>query len=307
MSNILNYTPGETIATGFVRPKVTALFFDKVWVPKSLAEASFEYFIPNEILIRETKELTIHKGRSVGSYYNYLSQTNLGRDVYHTAASNNYPYLDEFNIPQYRYSKNRNHAIMVSSKSFSRKYKLHIYPVYHNLTDFERDVEHLNDYKLYRRPSNSLLNRHNSFLNRDVFAICIQDFPSVIEEKLSWEQVLDCRKDKKLIQQFRKFTTWATRTFSNASPEQIRETISYELDSYKAALREHGIKTVVGSFSTVVSSASSIASLLTNPSASILPVLSIASISLVFTVNTYFSSLATKNKPIAYLYDIEQI
>lgn len=300
MSNILNYTTGETIATGFVRPKVTALFFDKVWIPKSLVNTSFEFSIPDEVLICEPEELRLNKGWLAGNYYKRSRYKNTRiepGELYISATFCNDSYYNELNIPQYKYSKNRNHAIMVSSKSFSKKYKLHIFPVYHNLTEFERDVEYFNM---------SLLNKPNVFLNRDAFAICIQDFPSIIEEELSWEQVLDCRKDKRTIQQFRKFTTWATRTFSNASPEQIRETINNELDSYKTALKEHGIKTVVGSFSTIVSGASSIVSLLSNPSMFMLPVLSIASISISFTVNTYFSSLTNKNKPIAYLYDLEQ-
>lgn len=300
MSNILNYNMGETIATGFVRPKVTALFFDKVWIPKSLVDISFEFFIPDEVLICESEELMLNSRWSAASHYRRSRRKNRSMksgEAYFFAGASNNIFFDEINIPQYKYSKNRNRTIMESSKSFSKKYKLHIFPVYHNLTEFERDVEDFNE---------SLLHKPKVFLNKDALSICVQDFPSIIEEELSWEQVLDCRKDKKTIQQFRKFTTWATGTFSNASPEQIRETINHELDSYETALREHGIKTAVGSFSTIVSGASSIASLLSNPNMFMLPMLSIASISLSFTVNTHFSNQTNKNRPIAYLYNIEQ-
>lgn len=116
---------------------------------------------------------------------------------------------------------------------------------------------------------------------------------------------MDIREDKKKIEQLRRFTTWANREFSNKSPDEIREILESELDSYKAALKEHGIKTVTGSFSTIVSSTASIASLISNPELFLFPILSITSVSINFLVNTYFSNLKYRKNPIAYLYDIE--
>ena len=60
MSNLLNYERGETLATGFVRPKVTSLFFDKIWLPEEVLDSSFEFKgIPQEVLILQNK----HKKR----------------------------------------------------------------------------------------------------------------------------------------------------------------------------------------------------------------------------------------------------
>lgn len=44
MSKIFNYEKKETLATGFVRPKVTALFFDKIWIPESLLNSYIDFF-----------------------------------------------------------------------------------------------------------------------------------------------------------------------------------------------------------------------------------------------------------------------
>ena len=137
-------------------------------------------------------------------------------------------------------------------------------------------------------------------------SICIQDFPQIQEDELSWEQVLDIRDDKKRISQLRKFTTWTNRTFTNETPEEIRNIIESELDEYKKAIKEHGIKTTLGTFSTIVSSASSIASILSNSQNLILPFLSITAITLNFSANTYFSSLKNHNNPIAYLYNLQK-
>lgn len=52
MAKIINYNKDETLATGFVKPKVTALFFDKIWIPNSLLDYCYEYYsIPEEVLV----------------------------------------------------------------------------------------------------------------------------------------------------------------------------------------------------------------------------------------------------------------
>ncbi|MBQ8794850.1 MAG: hypothetical protein IJZ54_00330 [Clostridia bacterium] len=333
MSKILNYERNETLATGFVRPKVTSLFFDKIWIPESLLDSSYEFYaIPKDVLIVEKEELKITNSRfekpsgkhfrearyrnisdeRVGAFYDYMVGRNhpyrLGEFYFHQAMANNaYDPLDDPEFIKFKYSKNRNHAILVSTESFNRKYKLHISPVFHDLTEFEKQTQSLDNKDIY---GNDMLRfkirKPNTFLNKDAFSICIQDFPSIKEDELSWEQVMDIRSDKKRIQKLKRFTSWANRTFTNESPDEIRELLETEIDEYKRVLREHGVKTTIGSFSTIVSSASSIATLLTSPNFVLLPLLSVTSLSISFAVNTYFSSLKNRNNPIAYLYDITE-
>ena len=69
MSKITNYNKGESLATGFVRPKVTALFFDKIWVPESILLTSYEYIIPEQVLLREKEEFTIDGLTVAGKLY----------------------------------------------------------------------------------------------------------------------------------------------------------------------------------------------------------------------------------------------
>ncbi len=336
MSNILNYERNETLATGFVRPKVTSLFFDKIWIPESLLDSSYEFYaIPKDVLIVEKEELKItnsgFKKRSgehfrearkhnipfisdkhAGKFYvDMLGFNNPYRSgdfyLYHGMMNNAEIPSGEFEPIKFKYSKNRNHAILVSSESFNRKYKLHISPVFHDLTEFEKQTQSLDNKDIY---GNDMLRfkirKPNTFLNKDVFSICIQDFPSIKEDELSWEQVMDIRSDKKRIQKLKRFTSWANRTFTNESPDEIREMLETEIEEYKRVLQEHGVKTTIGSFSTIVSSASSIATLLTSPNFVLLPLLSVTSLSISFAVNTYFSSLKNRNNPIAYLYDITE-
>ena len=150
----------------------------------------------------------------------------------------------------------------------------------------------------------NIIRKPKTLTNKDVLAICIQDFPSIIEEELSWEQVLDIRRDNKNRERIKRFTQWSSIRFKNMSPDEIREALEYELEEYKKALKEHGIKALVGPFSTLISSASSLLSIIDNSQEALLPLLAIVSVSITFSVNTYFSNLKNKNNPIAYLYDL---
>lgn len=337
MSKILNYEKGESLATGFVRPKVTSLFFDKIWIPEEVLESSFEFVaIPHDVLVvengsrkssdnfartfRENYILAAIENTAVGfdkdytefvreSSKNFLENGQLtpGKLYLIEGARNECKQIDsiEFGRLEFKYSKNRNQAILSNAENFTREHRLRISPVFHDLTEFEKESRCLETKKLYGNQTLKYkLKRPNSFENRNVFAVCVQDFPSIKEDELSWEQVLYIRKDKKRREQLKRFTNWANRNFTNYTPEQIRETLESELESYKDALKEHGIKTAVGSFTTLVSGASSIASIISEPSALLLPLLSITAVSINFTTNTYLSSLKNKKAPIAYLYDM---
>ena len=175
MSKITNYNKGESLATGFVRPKVTALFFDKIWVPESILLTSYEYIIPEQVLLREKEELTIDGLTVAGKLYYHsilpnepchpnepCSKNPFAGDLYRIHSSRNYDVsFEEFvgrlmnasDPPKFKYSKNRNAAIMLSSENFSRKYRLHISPVYHDLTEFERDTQALDVKRLYKNGS----------------------------------------------------------------------------------------------------------------------------------------------------------
>ncbi len=314
MKKIKNYERFDTLATGFVRPKVTALFFDKLWLPESLVDSCYAFHIPYEVLVSEDRELLLEKKgfTRAGRYYQRSILPNRGGpfgDVYRMASSRNFAFppsyfFDEYPLEsEFKYSSNRNHAIMLSAESFSRKYGIHISPVYHNLTEFEQDMQKLTTDDVCEKRRK----RSAKIQNAGALSICIQDFPNIVEDELSWEHVLEIRKDKERIKQFKQFISWTDIALSNKKPEQIREVLETELDSYKEALKVHGIITVAGCFSTVVSTASSIAEMVTASDHLLLPLLSIAATSINFTATTYFSNPKNKNKPIAYLYGIQNL
>lgn len=331
MAKILNYESSETLATGFVRPKVTSLFFDKIWIPQSLLDMIFEYSaIPNEVLVREKDELRINKSTSsqpagftykralesnarsgawgiesgdlyrINTYYNRRESSNNMNDIWKT--SNSPVTID---LSYYKYSKNRNQAILLCSENFCRQYGIHIAPVYHDLTAFEREAQSLKNSQLYNHKSLFYrLRNPNVLKNANAFSICIQDFPSIKEDELSWEHVMDIRKDKRRMRQLQRFTNWTNSKLKDKSPDEIREILESELDEYRAAIKELGIKTSIGSFSTLISELNPMVSLFSNPQ-SIMPWISMVAIPLPFVTDIYLANMKNRKNPIAYLYDIQ--
>lgn len=333
MAKILNYEPGETLATGFVKPKVTSLFFDKIWIPQSLLDTTFEYSaVPKEVLIQETEELRISNNQTKHAKTNdnteKINNTRddfIGRysgDVYKISMVSNNPAfrktllnpmyishtmsIDDIDERiKYKFSRYRNNAIMVCSENFSRQYSVYIAPVYLNLTEFEREAQNLDCNQLYENNTTKYKHRQpNTFINQEAFSICIQDFPNINEDELSWEHVMDIRKDKKRMRQLQRFTNWTNRKLKGKSPDEIREILESELDEYRAAIKELGIKTFIGSFSTLISAVNPMVSLFSNPQ-SIMPWISMVTIPLPFAADIYFANMKNRKNPIAYLYDIQ--
>lgn len=302
IATLLNYDYHnyESLATGFVRPKITALFFDKLWIPGSLLQTSFDFYIPKQLLVQETTEFFVDSMQA-GKYYLKSWHRNTRPPSYWA--------LGEITSNQNRdttckYSKHRNHAILVSSENFCRLYGIHISPIFHDITDFERDIKTI---KIKRTPHRLQLRHKNEYTNQNVLSICIQDYPSIIEESLSWEQVLEVRNDKENTQKLRHFITWSQRVSSKMNPNEIREMLEEELDSYKEALKKYGIKTATGSFSMIVSLASAISSILLESGPVIFPTLTFGAMFLSFLSDAYFTNFEYKNDPIAYLYDVRNI
>lgn len=216
MKGISNYNKGESLATGFARPKVTSLFFDKIWLPNSILDSAYEYTgIPKELLVEEDKELCISQYINSGDLYHFSVMRNSGKAPEEISAGYMYKtlcvenHIINFNkdgILKFKYSKNRNNAILLNTENFCRKYKIKISPVFHSQTDFENETAQLESNKIYGKDNVKFrVKKANTYKNKDVISICIEDFPDIVEDDLSWEQVLDIRKDKKRNEQLRKF------------------------------------------------------------------------------------------------------
>jgi hypothetical protein len=68
----------------------------------------------------------------------------------------------------------------------------------------------------------------------------------VEEEQLTWEQVLEFRRDEETHAKYKRFLHWLDKEMVGKSQSFIQDQIALRLEDYERALKKHGIKTVVG-------------------------------------------------------------
>lgn len=74
----------------------------------------------------------------------------------------------------------------------------------------------------------------------------LSDLQVVDEQHLTWEQVIDFRKDEENRQKYKRFLHWLDKDMVGRSQAFIQDEISQKLEDYTLSLKKHGIKTVLG-------------------------------------------------------------
>lgn len=241
----------QTFATGVVRPKTTALFFDKLWVPEfllnphwsSLPKETLEIFIGDPIT---SNKYHLAYGENSGDawWYKYendkLVVDNEHRSFleYHEAIyrddhdtqGDSYPFGGA-----YTYStKYRDEALHEISKLYEKK-GIPLVPVYHNPNEFDRVTG----------------------IETQGLEVCLDFVKTPIEQTLKWEQVLELRKDKKAQQKLTRLRRWINTDFEFTSHSKAIDELTKRLDNYEWALKKHGIQTAVGGMTSILSLAGS--------------------------------------------------
>ncbi len=311
----------ETLATGFVKPKTTAMFFDKIWIPNNIkgswAEKQLGLIdIPEEVLYKKIiEEDTVYR----------LEQALLANNMY-------VPTIDLLGR-LYLFSLNRNGLILKIVEEFKKKYGCAIVPILFDKTEFEEMLsENYDDipipYEYYnyvnqygkkreltpsdkKRINNSIKYLQNNKCEQrtiDVIQASINYIPKIIEEKLEWKQVLELRKDKKAVRSLRRFRNWANISLINRNQDQIKEILYHTLEEYKFSLHKHGIMTAIGGFTTILSSSASILKLFSSEKLEIITTSFIVSAGIIsFTSSQIAELYQRKRSPIAYIYNIEKM
>jgi len=214
LSNINGY---DSIAVGFDRPKSTAIFFDRIFIPPTtlyLPEDKVYNLnaIPKEICVYEdedykfsTKRLLLASSKNdfevehfIDSDYEHEYSATINRiyDAYNFVewcTNNSTPYEIEYDV-------------MLCAEILRSTYGIEVTPVIsHNST--------FNDNRLTYHdtgdPAADIL-----------FEIIINRVPAIVEENLAWEQVLDLRADKNSQKKLRRFKYWAN---GNALEEGVQK------------------------------------------------------------------------------------
>lgn len=283
-------------ATGFIRPKTTALFFDKLWAPDEIRKTHYGrvygmYDMPESVCISENDVCD-------QDLFNDL-ESRLAPIVYKMSKSDRKSPVDSLEgFRNMLLSENRNKGIILGTSVLNQYFGINIVPILVDKTRYELDIERHNK-KTQRFDSDS-----NSQPN-NIWELTIHALPSVIEEKLTWNQVLEFRKDKKSVGKLRRFLSWANVNFQGKSKSQIQDEIGRALDDYKYTLKKHGIETTISGFTTVLSSTSTVLGAIND----IQSAGTVAGIAISIGLLTYYSAneierMTIERSPIAYIYDV---
>lgn len=269
-------------ATGFINPKATTLFFDRVWIPCDITEYNSNDFKSISKLIERD---------SVGFAENFYLSYDYGALAYMGAAERNCgsKILKTDNISEIEYynSHHRNMAIKEYAQSVKIRYNVDVVPVYLDSTIFDEEAEDI------------LENAQSK-----IISLCIDNFPKIAEDNLSWEQVLDFKRDYDAVKSLHRFHRWVRLELEKKSKSEIEDILNKDLEDYRFSLKKHGILTTTGAISTIVAAVPSIFEAFCGK-ANYIPIsISIAAGISIYTINKSVEFYEKKREPIAFIYDI---
>jgi hypothetical protein len=86
------------------------------------------------------------------------------------------------------------------------------------------------------------------------FQATLSQIPEVAEEALSWDQILEFRKDPESVRKYRAFKIWLQSSVNARTVSEAEEIIAQKLEDYEWAIKKHGLNTITGAMTTVLSS-----------------------------------------------------
>lgn len=88
--------------------------------------------------------------------------------------------------------------------------------------------------------------------DREVVATVLSNLEIADEEKLTWQQVMEFRKDKISLRKYRRLLHWLDKEMIGKSQAFIEDDIAQKLEDYESSLKKHGLKTVLGTIEEVL-------------------------------------------------------
>ena len=82
-----------------------------------------------------------------------------------------------------------------------------------------------------------------------VLTAAITNIAMVDEKSLSWDQVLEFRKDHETRAKYRRLVRWVDSELRTRSASEVQDAIAIRLDDYYWALKKHGLKASLGALS----------------------------------------------------------
>jgi hypothetical protein len=82
-----------------------------------------------------------------------------------------------------------------------------------------------------------------------ILKAAVSNVAMVDEADLSWEQVMEFRRDADVRRKYRRFVRWIDNELKGMSPREVEDLIAIRVDDYEWALKKHGIKASLGAIS----------------------------------------------------------
>src|SRR5205085_188038 len=82
--------------------------------------------------------------------------------------------------------------------------------------------------------------------NRAVIVSVVEEVAVVREDVLTWEQVIEFRRDARAQSAYRRFVHWLDGEMVNRPAEYVVDEVHRRMEDYTWALRKHGLQVIVG-------------------------------------------------------------
>lgn len=88
--------------------------------------------------------------------------------------------------------------------------------------------------------------------NGIAYQAALENIPEIVEDHVSWEQILEFRSDEEAIRKYRELRLWLEYSLTAQSLEHAKDLIAHKIDDYEWAIRKHGLETATGALSSIL-------------------------------------------------------
>jgi len=85
-----------------------------------------------------------------------------------------------------------------------------------------------------------------------VYRAALNNLPVVSPESLSYEQLIEFRRDEDSVRRYRDLRLWLEQSLNGKTLSEATDIIGQKLDDYGWAIKKHGLKTITGTFSQIL-------------------------------------------------------